>query len=151
MALAQQPMGQIATSSLGAIFGNISQLGRKAQEIAGEFARMSEDNLGAGARAAERMRDAKSIDEVASIQTDLMRETYECSASHYRKIAEIAASTTPELARNYQDLVSAVSKSGDEAVKGMAENTRQFSDEAARTAEKAAGAVRNVAENARGR
>ena len=145
MASTQQPMGQIAASSLGALFGNISQLGRKAQEIAGEFARMSEENLGAGARAAERMRDAKSIDEVASIQTDLMRETYECSASHYRKIAEIAVSTPPEIARNYQNLVSAVSQTGQEAVNRAARTTRQFGEEAAKATERTVGAMEGAA------
>ena len=103
-------------------------MGRKAQEIAGEFARISEENLNAGSKAAERLRDAKSLQDVTSIQSDLMKEFYETLSEHTRKIAEIASSTPKEMAQKYQEFFSAVSEAGSQATQQATEMGRSAAE-----------------------
>ncbi len=130
MASVQQPF-ETGRNGLASILGGFANMGRKAQEIAGEFAKMSEENIGAGSKAAERLRDAKSLQDVTSIQTDLMKESYETMNAHYRKIAEIAASTPKELAQNYHEFLSVVADAGSEATQKAAEMGRYATDKAA--------------------
>lgn len=148
-----QPMEQTAVSGMASIFGGVSSFSRKAQAIAGEFAKMSEENLGAGAKAAERLRDAKSLQDFMTIEADLMKESMETANTHYRKIAEIAASTPGELAGSYREFFSNVTAAGSEAAQKAGEMTRRLGENASdavnQTADQASDMTRQGAESVR--
>jgi hypothetical protein len=139
-------MEQTAVFGMNALLGNMSSFGRRAQAIAGEFAKMSEENLAASSKAAERLRGATSLQEVAAIQTDLVRESLECASDHYRKIAEIAASAPQDFARGYSEMMQAATDAGQEAVKRATDNAREMKDQAAQVIQRTADAARNTAE-----
>ena len=102
----QTPVGQIGVTGITALLGQVATLGRTAQAIAGELARLSEENIDVGAKAVEKLRDARSLQDVASIHTDLVRESMEKSQVHFRKIAEIAAAAPAHTIEYYREFIS---------------------------------------------
>lgn len=141
-------MEQTAVSGFNVFLGNVSNLGRRAQAIVGEIAKMSEENIGASTKAAERLREARSYRDVTSIQTDLMKESYECTTAHYRKIAEIAATTPQEMAQGYRELISAITEAGQETAERASDAMRRAGEQTADVARKAADTTRSAAESA---
>lgn len=134
---------------MATVFGGVSTLSRKAQAIAAELAKLSEENLGAGAKAAERLRDAKTMQDITSIQTELFRESIEHMNEHYRKIAEIAASTPQEVADSYREMLTVISDAGKEVANRAGDMTRQAGDQVVNAAHQTADAARHGAESAR--
>lgn len=141
-----QPMEQARVNGMASVLGGVSALGLKAQAIAGELAKISEENIGAGARAAERLRSATSMQDIAAIQTDLFKDSITTMNEHYRKIAEIAASTPQEVAKSCQEMFSAVTEAGSEAARRAGDMTRQMNDRAAEVTQQAAETGRRGAE-----
>jgi hypothetical protein len=145
----QQNIEQAGSNSLASIFGGVSTIGRKAQAIAGELGKLSEENLGAGTKAAEKLRDAKSLQDVTSIQSDLLKESFETTNGHFRKIAEIAASTPQEVAKSYQEFLSAITEIGTAAAHKAGDLTRQMGEKTSNAANQAADVTHDAAEMAR--
>jgi hypothetical protein len=94
----QQSTEHPALSGLKALLGGFSSVTRNMQAIAGEIAKISEDSLEAGTKATERLRNARSLQEVTEIQSDLLKDSYAKTINHYQKIAELALSAPQELA-----------------------------------------------------
>ena len=146
----QQPIEQSAVSSFKTIFGGVSTVSRKAQAIASEFAKMSEETLGLGAKAAERMRGAQSLQDVTTIQSDLLKESFETTTNHYRKIAELAISTPQELAQTAREFASNVAQAGQEGAERATEMARKMGGQAADMAEKGGEAAQTAMRGNRG-
>lgn len=144
-----QPMEQGRDNGLASVFGGFSALSLKAQAIGMELAKISEENLGAGARAAERLRNAKSMQDITAIQTDLIKESITTMNEHYRKIAEIAASTPQEVAKSCSEMFSAVTQAGGEIVNRASDATRKMGEEVADAAQQTAKAGQRGAEEMR--
>jgi hypothetical protein len=142
-------MEQARTDDLTSVFGGFSALSLKAQAIAVELAKISEENFGAGAKAAERLRNAKSMQDITAIQTDLIKESITTMNEHYRKIAEIAASTPRDVARSCSEMFSAVTHAGGEIVNRASDATRQVGNQIAGAAQQTAEAGRRGAEEMR--
>ena len=147
----QQPMEQTAVSSFRTFFGGISSVGRKAQAIAGEFAKLSEEQLGAGAKAAERLQNAQSLQEVTTIQSELLKESYETTTNHYRKIAELAISTPQELAQSAREFASTMAQAGQEGAERASEMARKMGGQVADIAEKSGEAAQSAVRSGGGR
>jgi hypothetical protein len=128
MASAQQNIEQSSASGFAAVLDGVTNFNRKAQEVAGELAKMSEKNIGAGMNAAGRLVGVKTLQDVATIQADLMKAAYETMTSHSQKIIEITASTREELAKSYGDVFSVLSKSGNELANKATEMTRSIGE-----------------------
>lgn len=128
MASVQQNLGQSNASGFTAIFDGFTNFNRKAQEVANELAKISKENIGASVIAAERLLGAKTLQDILTIQAELMKEAYETMTSQSRKIIEITASTREELAKSYGDVFSALSKSGNELADKATEMTRSMGD-----------------------
>lgn len=145
----QQTMEQTSSNGLASLLGGVSTFGRKAQAIAGEFAKLSEENLGAGTKAAEKLRDARSLQDVTAIQSDLLKESFETTNNHYRKIAEIAVSTPQEVAKSYHEFLSAMTDMGTQAAQKAGDMTRQMGEQTSNAAHQTADAAREGADKAR--
>jgi hypothetical protein len=143
-------MEQSAVSNFRTFFGGMSSVGRKAQAIAGEFAKMSEETLGAGAKAAERLQNAQSLQEVTTIQSELLKESYEATTNHYRKIAELAISTPQDLAQSAREFASTMAQASQETAERAADMTRKMGGQAADVVEKAGEATAQAARGGRG-
>jgi len=146
----QQPIEHTAVSSFRTFFGGVTSVGRKAQEIAGEFAKMSEENIGAGTKAAERLRNAQSLQEVTTIQSELLKESYETTTNHYRKIAELAISTPQELAQSAREFASTFAQASQEGAQQASDLTRKMGGHAADIVEKAGENAQSAVRGGRG-
>ncbi len=145
MTSTQQNIGQSGADGLAALVGGASNFSRKAQEIAGELTKISEKNVGAGVNAAERLRSAKTLQGVTTIQIDLMKDAYETMSTHSRKIAEITASTPSELAKSYLDVFSALSAAGSEFAQKATEMTGSMGEKASSAVQQMGGQATNAA------
>lgn len=132
----RQPTEQTAFSGFRTFFGGMSSVSRKAQAIAGEFAKLSEEQFGAGTRAVERLRHAQSFQEVAAIQSELLKDSYEAATNHYRKIAELAISTPRDFAEQAREFASSMAQAGQESGDRASEMTRWMGEQTVHAAEK---------------
>ncbi len=123
-------------------------MGRKAQAIAAEFAQMSHENIEAGAKAAQKLREVRSLPEVFDVQTELVKATFETLGAHYPRIAEIAASTPAEIIGSYREAFGKMAEQGGSAMDKAADTARSMAERttsAARHAtDKTAEAVRST-------
>src|SRR5271166_3065651 len=111
-------------SGMHAPFAVLAGMGRRAQAIAAEITKMSQENIDAGAKAAQKLRDVRSLPEVIDIQTDLVRATFETLGAHYPRIAEIATSTPAEIIRSYQEALGKIKDEGGAVAHRAADTTR---------------------------
>jgi hypothetical protein len=150
----QHTFEQTAASGFKSFFGGVSVVNRKAQAIAGEFAKLSQENLEAGANAAARLRDARSLQDVTTIQSELLKKSYETTIGHYRKIAELAISAPQEFARSAREFASGVAQtaqdSAEHASDGFAHAAHEAGARTAEFAEKGAEAARTEFGGGRG-
>lgn len=119
----QQSTEHSALSGYKMVLDGFSSITRNMQAIVGEIAKMSEDHLEAGTKAAERLRSAHSFQDVTDIQSDLLKDSYTATTNHYRKIAELAMSTPQELAHCSEEFGSTpvqASRADSERASGMA-------------------------------
>jgi hypothetical protein len=145
MTSTQQNIGQSGADGLAALVGGVTNFSRKAQEIVGELTKFSEKNVGAGVNAAERLRSAKTLQDVTTIQIDLMRDAYETMSTHSRKIAEITASTPSELTKSYLNVFSALSAAGSEFAQKVTEMTRSMGEKGSSAFQQMGGQATNAA------
>jgi hypothetical protein len=74
------------------------------QVIAGEIAKMSMDSYENSAQLIEKLRSAKSWEDIVAIQTGYMKTAYENFSSRTQKLGEIMGTMPQEMARTYQQL-----------------------------------------------
>jgi hypothetical protein len=120
-------------------FAVIAGMGRKVQAIASEITELSQQNIDAGAKAVQKLREVKSLPEVIDIHTDLVKTTFENLSAHYPRIAEIAAATPVELIESYQEAFGKIAEQGGAAV-------QKAVDASSALTEKTTAAVRDVTE-----
>ena len=139
-------------SSVQAPFAIFAGMGKNVQAIAAEITKISQENIEAGTKAAEKLREAKNLPEVIAVQTDLVKSTLETFSAHYPRIAEIAASAPVDLIKGYQDALGKVAEAGNSAARETADVTRsiveQTSSAARQASERTADAARDTARSA---
>lgn len=74
------------------------------QVIAGEIAKMSMESYENSAQLIEKLRGAKSWEDILSIQSGYMKTAYENFSARTQKLAEIMGTMPQEMARSYQQL-----------------------------------------------
>jgi hypothetical protein len=149
-------MGNIGVTGMTALLGQVATLGRTAQAIAEELAKLSEENINVSARAVEKLRAARTLQDVASIQTDLVRESIEKSQNHLKKIAEIAVAAPAHTVENYREFMASFTEATRETARRGAEQvgdaahqaTQEAGDAARRGAEQVADATRKAGDAA---
>jgi hypothetical protein len=92
---------------------------------------LSEANIDVSNRAVEKLSGARSLQDVASIQTELVRESIAKSQNHFRKIAEIAASTSGHAVENYREFVSTFTEAGRETARKAGDLARHSGEHVA--------------------
>ena len=94
------------TRSDGAIvdvaFNGITPATKTIEAFALAIAQMSRQALDRTTHHLEELRQVHSAEEVASIQLDFVKESFEHAAQHTRKVADMLASLPLEMAKSYQ-------------------------------------------------
>lgn len=95
-----------------AFWDGYKNAGKSLQTFASEIQRASKENLDATTRLMEQLRSAKTMEEVVSIQTAFMQQSFSSYAETTRRLSELMMSVPMELARQGQ---STFNKAADEA------------------------------------
>jgi hypothetical protein len=101
-------------------------IGRNVQAIATEITKITQENIEAGAKAIEKLREVKSLPDVFSVQTELMQASLETFGAHGPRIAEIAASTPAEVMKSYQEALGQIAEAGGAAARKASDTTQSM-------------------------
>jgi hypothetical protein len=110
------------------------------QVIAGEIAKMSMDSYENSAQLIEKLRSAKSWDDIVAIQTGYMKTAYQNFSSRTQKLAEIMGTMPQEMARSYQQLFDQGRQSADAA----GEAAKQAGEDAMKSGRQAADQIKDA-------
>jgi hypothetical protein len=104
------------------------------QVIAGEIAKMSMESYENSAQLIEKLRGAKSWEDIVAIQTGYMKTAYENFSSRTQKLGEIMGTMPQEMARSYQQLFDQGRKGAEaagEVAKSAGEGAMKAGEQAA--------------------
>jgi hypothetical protein len=110
------------------------------QVIAGEIAKMSMDSYENSAQLIEKLRGAKSWEDIVAIQTGYMKTAYDNFSSRTQKLAEIMGTMPQEMARSYQQLF----EQGRQGTQAAGEAAKRAGADAMQAGEQAADQIRDA-------
>jgi hypothetical protein len=93
-----------AKGSVDTAMAGFTTATKNMQVIAGEIAKMSMDSYENSAQLIEKLRGAKSWEDIVAIQTGYMKTAYENFASRTQKLGEIMGTMPQEMTRTYTQL-----------------------------------------------
>lgn len=107
---------------------NYSTVTKTMQDFASEMQRMSKDTMDQTSQMMEKLRGARTIEEVVSIQTGFMQKSFSNYADFTRRFSEMMMSVPMELMKNNRTAVQqgtdAMTKAGEEAASRMQQFTQ---------------------------
>ena len=113
------------------------------QVIAGEIAKMSMESYENSAQLIEKLRGAKSWEDIVAIQTGYMKTAYENFASRTQKLGEIMGTMPQEMARTYTQLFN----QGKQGAEATGEAAKTAGDSARKAGEQAAEQLKDAAQS----
>lgn len=93
------------------------------QSFANELAQMSKKSIEHASSTMEKLRDAKSFEELVSIQTSFMREALEAATQRTRRLGEMMTTLPLEMTRAYQDAMNRATDSAMKTTRAVGEKT----------------------------
>ena len=102
--MGEDKKGEAGKGRIDTAMAGFTTATKNMQVIAGEIAKMSMDSYENSAQLIEKLRAAKSWDDIVAIQTGYMKTAYENFSSRTQKLAEIMGTMPHEMARSYQQL-----------------------------------------------
>lgn len=109
---------------------NYSAISKSMQTFASEMQRMSKETMEATSQLMEKMRGAKSMEDVVSIQTSFMQQSFSNYADFTRRFSEVMMSVPMELARNgrsaFQQGADAMTRATEQGVEQVQRAGEQF-------------------------
>lgn len=138
--MAQEDQRAAAPGFEGAFEGAVSAFNatsKNLQAIAAEIFEISKQSFDHTTQALEKLRSARGMDEIVTIQSDFVKEAFENAAKHAQKFRELMTAFPAEMTKTYQDAwlksVNSTVKATETANQTVVENIERFS-EAARKA-----------------
>jgi hypothetical protein len=113
------------------------------QVIAGEIAKMSMDSYENSAQLIEKLRSAKSWEDIVAIQSGYMKTAYENFSSRTQKLAEIMGTMPHEMARTYTQLFN----QGKQGAEATGEAAKQAGEDAVKAGQQAADHMKDAAKS----
>jgi hypothetical protein len=113
------------------------------QVIAGEIAKMSMDSYENSAQLIEKLRGAKSWEDIVAIQSGYMKTAYENFSSRTQKLAEIMGTMPHEMARTYTQLFN----QGRQGAEATGEAAKQAGESAVKAGEQAADEIKKAGQS----
>jgi hypothetical protein len=102
-----------------AVASSVSTATKAFQGFAAELQKMSKDSLDHTTQTLEKLRGAKTVEEVVSIQTTYMQQSFASYADHTRRFSELMMRLPMEFARHgrtaFQEGAEAAKKVGEQA------------------------------------
>ena len=109
---------------------NYSAVTKSMQSFASEMQKMSKETIDSTTQMMEKLRGAKSMEDVVSIQTSFMQQSFAKYADFTRRFSEMMVSVPMEMAKNsraaFQQGADAMSRAGEQAGEQMQKAGEQF-------------------------
>lgn len=102
-----------ATTGTEMAMSGVEAASKNMQMLTSELAEMSKQSFEHATQTLEKLRNARTMDEVLAIQTDFVKEAVEHVVQHTRRLGELMSSGPMEMMKTYQE---AMLKSGNTAV-----------------------------------
>lgn len=100
------------------------------QSFANEVQRMSKESFETTSHMMEKLRSAKTMEDVLSVQTSFMQQSFNLSAEYTRRFSELMMTLPLEMARNSRDAfqqgTDAMKRAGEQAGAEMQKAGEQF-------------------------
>ena len=104
------------------------------QAVANEMFEMSKQSMDQATQALDKLRSTRVLDEVMSIQSDYVKQTFAYFTQHSRRFGELFMGYPDEITKSYQDAwlqaVNAAVQATQVASQTAADNVRSYSDAA---------------------
>ena len=107
-------------------FGTAS---KSLQDFANEVQRMSRDSYEKTTEMMEKLRAAKTMEDVLSIQTGFMQQSFATSSEYTRRFGELMMTLPMELARNSRDALQKGTQAMQQAGEQVGSELRKAGDE----------------------
>ena len=108
---------------------NYQAMSKSMQTFASEMQKMSKESMDAATTLMEKMKGAKTVEDVVSIQTSFMQQSFSKYADFTRKFSEMMMAVPMEIAKNsktaMQQGTEAMTRAGEQA----GEHMRQVSEQ----------------------
>ena len=92
-----------AANAFETAFNAMNDSSQRVQAVAGECFEISQQSFEHASQLLEKLRGARSIQEIMAIQANYVKEAFENAASHARKFGEIMSNFPTEFTKTYQD------------------------------------------------
>lgn len=126
----------VAATAMECAVSAVNAASRNMQAVAGECFEISKESFEHATQAWEKLRSARGMDEIMTIQTNYVKEVLENATHHARKFGEIIAAFPAEMTKTYQDAWLKAADAGRQAMesagKTASESAHTYS-EAVRT------------------
>ncbi len=103
------------------------------QDFTSEVQRMGKESLEKTTQLMEKMRSAKTMEDVISVQTSFMQQSFAMSADYTRRFGELMMTLPMEMARNSRDAMQkgtdAMQKAGEKVGSEMQKASEQFTQQ----------------------
>ncbi|HYP57914.1 MAG TPA: phasin family protein [Beijerinckia sp.] len=120
------------TTGVDAAVESVNAASKNFQVLANELAQMSKQSFEHATQAVEKLRNARSLEEVLAIQTNFVKESFEQAAQRTRRLGELVPAFPMELAKTYQDAVlksfNAAVQTTEAVGQAATANVERFSD-----------------------
>lgn len=108
-------------------FGTAS---KSLQSFASEMQRMGKESFDKTSELMDKLRSAKTMEDVLSVQTNFMQQSFSMSAEYTRRFSELMLALPMEMARNSRDAIQkgtdAMQRAGEQAGHEMQKAGEQF-------------------------
>ena len=102
---------------------NYSAVTKSMQGFASEMQKMSKETMDSTTQLMDKLRGAKTVEDVVSIQTSFMQQSFSKYADFTRRFSELMMSVPMEIARNsrsaFQQGTDAMTRAGEQATEQM--------------------------------
>ena len=113
-----------------AAMNSMSVASKSLQSFASEVQRMSKDSMTQTAEMMEKLRGAKTMEDVVSIQTSFMQQSFSHYADYTRRLSELMMAVPMEVAKQgrstFQQGTDAMTKTGERVGEQMQKASDQF-------------------------
>ena len=113
-----------------AVMNNMSVASKSLQSFASELQRMSKDTMNQTSEMMEKLRGAKTMEDLVAIQTSYVQQSFSQYADYTKRLSELMMTMPMELAKQgrsvFQQGASAMTKATEQAGEQMQKTGEQF-------------------------
>ncbi len=117
----------------------VNAASQQAQAVACQWLEISKQAFEHASQTLEKLRAARSIEEIVAIQANYVKEAYENAGTHARKFGEIMSGFPSELTKTYRDVwldaLNSAVRTTHTAGQAASENVESFVDAARKSAQ----------------